>query len=101
MRSIAVALTWEFWRRSRWWIFSEIIVMVCVTTVLYGRISSLGAKTHAKIHYMTLFYEFICFAYFILPSFTEKTSAWVFLLICTSNPPGHGCWWGGKCFCQP
>ncbi|MDT8303649.1 MAG: hypothetical protein RQ760_19365 [Sedimentisphaerales bacterium] len=66
MRSIAVALTWEFWRRSRWWIFTEIIVMACITTVLYGRISSLDAKTHAEIHYMTLFYEFICFAYFIL-----------------------------------
>jgi len=66
MRSIAVALTWEFWRRSRWWIFTEIVVMVCVTMVLYGRIQSLGAKTHAKIHYATVFYEFICFAYFIL-----------------------------------
>jgi len=68
MRSIAVALTWEFWRRSRWWIFTEIVVMVCATMAMYGRIPSLGAKTHAKIHYATVFYEFICFAYFILLS---------------------------------
>ena len=66
MRSIAVALTWEFWCRSRWWIFSAIILMACATTVLYGRISTLDVRTHAKIHYMTVFYEFICFAYFIL-----------------------------------
>ena len=66
MRSIAVAFTWEFWRRSRWCIFSAIMVMACITTVLYGRIPSLDAITHARIHYMTPFYEFICFAYFIL-----------------------------------
>ncbi len=68
MRSIAVALTWEFWRRSRWWIFIEIILMACITAMLYGRIPSLDARTHAKIHYSTLFYEFICFAYFMLSS---------------------------------
>ena len=68
MRSIAVALTWEFWRRSRWWIFSAIIVMACITTLMYGRTSSLNAKTHAKIHYITLFYEFICFACLIFSS---------------------------------
>lgn len=66
MRSIAVAFTWEFWRRSRGCIFSAIMVMACITTVLYGRIPSLDAITHARIHYMTSFYEFICFAYFIL-----------------------------------
>ncbi|TKJ36525.1 MAG: hypothetical protein CEE38_11985 [Planctomycetes bacterium B3_Pla] len=74
MRSIAVAFTWEFWRRSRWWILSEIIVMVCITAVLYGRIPSLDAKTHAKIHYTTLFYEFICFAYFILSTQFHRKS---------------------------
>ena len=68
MRSIAISLTWEFWRRSRWWIFSEIIMMACITTVMYGRIPSIGARTHAKIHYNALFYEFICFTYFILSS---------------------------------
>lgn len=68
MRSIAVALTWEFWRRSRRWIFFEIVVMACATAAMYGRIPSISARTHAKIHYMTLFYEFICFAYFVLSS---------------------------------
>ena len=74
MRSIAVALTWEFWRRSRWWIFSEIILMACITAALYGRIPSLDAKTHAKIHYTTLFYEFICFACFILSTQFHRKS---------------------------
>ena len=68
MRSIAISLTWEFWRRSRWWIFFEMIMMACITTVMYGRIPLIGARTHAKIHYNALFYEFICFAYFILSS---------------------------------
>ncbi len=72
MRSIAVALTWEFWRRSRWWIFAEIVVMVCVTMVLYGRIQSLGAKTHAKIHYMVLFFQFGGFAWMIFFSQFDK-----------------------------
>ena len=68
MRSIAVALTWEFWRRSRWWIFSEVILMACITAVLCRNTWSFGPRMHAKIHYTTLFYEFICFAYFILSS---------------------------------
>jgi hypothetical protein len=66
MRSIAVALTWEFWRRSRRWIFFEIAVMACATAAMYGRIPSISARTHAKVHYMTLFYKFIYFAYFVL-----------------------------------
>ena len=40
--------------------------MVCITTVMYGRIPSLSARTYAKIHYLVLLNEFICFAYFIL-----------------------------------
>ncbi|MEA3226560.1 MAG: hypothetical protein U9Q07_11470, partial [Planctomycetota bacterium] len=79
MRSIAVALTWEYWRRSWWWIFSAIIVMACATTVMYGRISSLDAKIHATVHYKTVFYEFICFAYFVLFSqFYKKNNRWGF-----------------------
>jgi hypothetical protein len=68
MRSIAVSLTWEFWRRSGWRIFFVIILMASITTVLYGRTRPLADKTQAIIHYKTLFYEFICFAYFILSS---------------------------------
>ena len=58
MRSTAIAMTWEFWHRNRRWILAALIAMTCITTMLYGKIPSLEAKTHAKIHYMTLFFEF-------------------------------------------
>jgi hypothetical protein len=48
--------------------------MACITAALYGRIPSLAAKTQAKIHYATLFCEFICFAYFILLSQFHRKS---------------------------
>lgn len=68
MHSIAIALTWEFWRRSRWRILSVIILMASITTVLYCRTRSLADKTQAIIHYKTLFYEFVCFAFIMLSS---------------------------------
>jgi len=66
MHSIAIAFTWEFWRRSRWRIFFVIILMANITTVLYCRTQSLADKTQAISHYKTLFYEFVCFAFIML-----------------------------------
>ncbi len=70
MRSIAIALTWEFWRRSRWWIVSAIMFMACITISMahYDVSPPSSAPMIAKIHYRTLFYLFICVAFFTLRS---------------------------------
>ena len=68
MRSIAVALIWEFWRRSWWWILSAVMLMVCITTITarYGSGSPPEAGTLARIHYRALFHLFLCVAFFSL-----------------------------------
>ena len=58
MRSITIAMTWEFWHRSWFWILFAIIAITGVTTMIYGKIPPLDAKTQAKIHYITLLFEF-------------------------------------------
>lgn len=74
MRSIGIAMTWEFWRRSRWRILSAITAMACFTTVMYGKIPSTDAETNANIHYLTLMYEFIGFTYMmVICQFDQKT----------------------------
>jgi hypothetical protein len=70
MRSIAIALTWEFWRRNELWILSAVMFMACVTLTMahYGMSPPSSAAMIAKIHYRTLFYLFICIAFFTLRS---------------------------------
>jgi hypothetical protein len=74
MRSIGIALTWEFWRRSWWWILSAVMLMACITitTVRYGSASPPAAETLAKIHYRALFHLFLCVTFFSLWSQFDK-----------------------------
>ncbi|KPK43568.1 MAG: hypothetical protein AMJ65_05450 [Phycisphaerae bacterium SG8_4] len=96
MRSIGIALTWEFWRRSWWWILSAVMLVACITitTSYYGSASQPKAETMAKIHYRAVFHLFLCVAFFSLWSqldkknnrlgfpghlYTRPTRTWVFV----------------------
>ena len=74
MRSIGIALTWEFWRRSWWWILSAVLLMACITitTARYGSAAPPNDATLANIHYRAVFHLFLCVAFFSLWSQLDK-----------------------------
>ena len=83
MRSIAVALTWEFWRKSELWILAAVMLMACVTLTMahYGMSPPSSAAMIAKIHYRTIFYLFICVAFFTLRRLVQEFISPTILLV--------------------